>query len=376
MSAETEHRRGKLKIYLGYAAGVGKTCQMLDDGQQLRQKGADVVNGYLECHGRADTISKSEGLELIPRRSIVYRGSTFQEMDTDAILRRRPQICLVDELAHTNVPGSEREKRWQDVRVLLDAGIDVLSTLNVQHLESLNDQVLQLTGVRVRETVPDWVVDEADEIVLVDVTPRALRHRLERGAVYAREKAQKALANFFAEHKLNALREMAMRQTAHEIEERLDEPAAPAASGAAPSVSAEAAEPGGCILICVDERPSSAMLIRRGKRLADYLRADCVAVYIAPDQSWTGLTQAEREAVERHLNFARNMQIETQVLEGPDFARTLVDFAHERHVTQIYMGRRRPKGLAALTGRSKLHRLVRLARDMEIIIVAERLRAS
>lgn len=379
MSPETEHRRGKLKIYLGYAAGVGKTCQMLDDGQQLRQKGVDVVIGYFEPHGRADTIAKAERLELIPRRSITYRGATFQEMDADAVFERRPQVCLIDELAHTNVPGSARVKRWEDVRVLLDAGIDVLSTLNVQHLESLNDQVWQMTGVRVRETVPDWVVDQAEEIVLVDVTPRALRHRLERGAVYAPEEAQKALAHFFAEHKLNALRELAMRHTAHEIEDRLEAPQAPAASGIAPAASVEptrAAEAGGCILICVDERPSSAMLIRRGKRLADYLRAECVALYIAPDCSWGHLPQADREAVEKHLNFARNMRIETQILEGHDFARTLVDFARERRATQIYMGRRRPKGLASLTSRSKLHRVVRLARDMEIIIVAERRRVS
>ncbi len=164
---------GRLKIFLGYAAGVGKTYQMLDEAQQLRRKGVDVVIGYFEPHARRDTIALTEGLECVPRRKFEYRGSPFEEMDTDAIVRRRPAVCLVDEFAHTNVPGSDRLKRWEDVQLLLAAGIDVFTTLNVQHLESLNDEVWRITGVRVRETVPDWVVDAADEVVLVDLTPRS-----------------------------------------------------------------------------------------------------------------------------------------------------------------------------------------------------------
>src|ERR1044072_1943050 len=191
--------RGSLKIYLGYAAGVGKTYRMLEEAQALRQKGVDIVIGYFEPHGRKETIAKTEGLEQVPRRVLPYGGTAFEEMDTEAILGRRPAVAGVDEYAHTNVPGSAREKRWQDVEVLLEAGIDVLTTMNVQHLESLNDQVWHVTGVRGREAVPDWVVDEADEVVLVDLTPRALRNRIERGAVYAPEKAQRAMANFFTE---------------------------------------------------------------------------------------------------------------------------------------------------------------------------------
>ena len=182
--------RGRLKMYLGYAAGVGKTYQMLEDAQELRSQGVDVVVGYFEPHGRQDTIAKLEGLEVIPRKVIEYRGTRLEEMDTGAILRRRPAVAVVDEFAHTNVPGSERLKRWEDVRILLDAGIDVLTTMNVQHLESLNDQVWNVTGIRVRETVPDWVVDDADEVRFIDLTPRALRHRLERGVVYKVEKAR------------------------------------------------------------------------------------------------------------------------------------------------------------------------------------------
>src|SRR5690348_7831635 len=214
--------RGRLKMYLGYAAGVGKTYQMLEDAQELRGQGIDVVVGYFEPHGRQETIAKLEGLELIPRKILEYRGTRLEEMDTEAILRRQPEAAVVDEFAHTNVPGSERLKRWEDVRVVLDAGIDVLTTMNVQHLESLNDQVWNVTGIRVRETIPDWVVDEADEVRLIDLTPRALRHRLERGVVYKQEKAQQAMENFFTESNLSALREFALRYAAHEIEGKLE----------------------------------------------------------------------------------------------------------------------------------------------------------
>ncbi len=216
MSAE--FRRGRLIIYLGYAAGSGKTYEMLEEGRRLKQRGVDVVIGYFEPHARQDTIRKSEGLETVPRRKIEYRGAAFEEMDTDAILRRAPRACLVDEFPHTNVPGAGRAKRWEDALALLDAGIDVLTTMNVQHIESLNDQVFEITGIRVRETVPDWLLEDSDEVVMVDVTPRALLNRLARGVVYAPEKARQAAENFFKESTLIALRELALRQTAHEVE--------------------------------------------------------------------------------------------------------------------------------------------------------------
>src|SRR5512143_2191898 len=213
-------RRGQLKLMLGFAAGVGKTYRMLEEGQKLKEQGVDIVVGYFEPHGRKDTISKAEGLPTVPRRKIEYRGIFFEEMDTTAILKRKPAICLVDELAHTNVPGSERTKRWEDVLLLLDAGIDVVTTMNVQHLESLNDQVWQITGVRVRETLPDWILEQANEVVMIDATPAALLNRLKRGVVYEPDKAQRALENFFKESTLVALRELALRQTAHEVEVR------------------------------------------------------------------------------------------------------------------------------------------------------------
>ena len=212
--------RGQLKVFLGYAAGVGKTLRMLEEAQELKRQGEDIVVGYFEPHRRKDTIAKVDGLELVPRRIVAYRGGTFQEMDTTAILSRRPAICVVDELAHTNVPGSERTKRWEDVQVLLAAGIDVMTNMNIQHLESLNDQVFRITGIRVRETVPDWFVKGADEVVMVDVTTEALLNRLKRGDIYAAEKAQRAMENFFKESTLTALRELALRQTAHELGSR------------------------------------------------------------------------------------------------------------------------------------------------------------
>jgi len=341
-----------LKIYLGYAAGVGKTYRMLEEARALHDRGVDIVIGYFEPHGRKETIARTQGLELTPRRVLSYGGSLFEEMDTGAILRRRPAVAVVDEFAHTNIPGSERAKRWQDVRVLLDAGIDVLTTMNVQHLESLNDHVWHVTGVRVRETVPDWVVDEADEVIFVDLTPRALRNRLERGVVYAPDKAQRAIENFFTEGNLSALREMAMRHTAHEVEEKLTLP---------PNHREER------LLVCITGRPASANLIRRAKRVADYLQAACLAVHVA-------VAPRSSEAADRHLTFARNLRIETHVLEAADVALAITEFARAKAVTQIFMGRSAPPPWWNPFGETVVQRIVRRAQDMQVTIVAERRR--
>ena len=350
--------RGKLKIYLGYAAGVGKTYRMLDEAQALRQKGADVVIGYFEPHGRKETIAKIEGLEVIPRRKVSYAGTTFEEMDTDAILRRKPQVAVVDEFAHTNVPGCERLKRWQDVKALLDAGIDVLTTVNVQHLESLNDQVYDITGIRVRETVPDWVVDGADEVVFVDLTPRALRNRLERGVVYAPDKAQQAMDNFFTETNLSALREMAMRHAAHELEEKLEP---------APADQADTVRHQDRILICLTGKPASALLIRRARRVADYLQAGCLAIYVAGDD-------ALDEGVKRHMSFARNLRIETHIVKDANVSDAIAEFARKENITQIFMGRSAPLPWYMRFEETLVQQVVRKARDRQITIVAERRR--
>ncbi len=361
--------RGKLKIFMGYAAGVGKTYKMLEEGQELKARGVDLVVGYFEPHGRKDTIAKTEGLEMIPRKNIEYRGSVFEEMDTDAILERHPQVCLVDEFPHTNVPGSARLKRWEDVQVLLDSGIDVLTTMNVQHLESLNDQIWHITGVRVRETIPDWVVQQADEVVMTDVTPRALLHRLQRGVVYGKEKAERALDNFFREQTLVALRELALRQAAHEVEQRLSSDAEalePEMAARIPSGNSNK------ILILVTTDPETAMLIRRAKRVSDFLSAECFAVSVQPTGDLSVLSQEDREAIEKHLNFARNLHIETRILEGEDVAPVLVDFARRNQITQIFLVQPRERPGLPLFSRDLVQRIVRLAKDMQVVIVSRR----
>ena len=367
-------RPGQLRVFLGYAAGVGKTFRMLEEAQQLKRQGRDIVIGYFEPHGRKDTIAKTAGLEMIPTKTIRHRSVTFQEMDTDAILRRRPAICAVDELAHTNVPGSERAKRWEDVQVLLDSGIDVITNMNIQHLESLNDQIFNIAGVRVRETVPDWFVKSAAEVVMVDATTGALLNRLKRGDIYAPEKAQQAMENFFKESTLAALRELALRQTAHELEFREiaeipgPPPGVPAASPR-PETSVRDR-----ILIYVTENPSTAMLIRRGRRMADYLGAECFAVSVSSARGGRRSMQ-DFEGIQKHLNFARNLHIESRILEGNDPAETLVDFARRNQVTQILVNRPKKRGLLSrLLFTDLVFRIVRNAKDIRVIIVAEQRR--
>ena len=370
-------KHGKLKIYLGYAAGVGKTYQMLDEAQGMKRQGHEIVIGYFEPHGRADTIAKTEGLETIPRRKSDYRGTSFEDMDTEAILSRHPEICVVDEFPHTNIPGSARMKRWQDVQVLLDAGIDVLTTMNIQHLESLNDQVWQITGVRMRETIPDWVMQQADQVVMVDLTPRALLNRLARGVVYSPEKAKEAIQNFFQESTLVALRELALRQTAHEVEIRQVDYESPGfeTSPTGDEAGTAGARASDRILIHVTADPSTAMLIRRGKRVADYLHADCFAVAIESGDGVRKQPTSEDESVARHLNFARNLHIEARVLQGTDVAKTLVEFARLNGVTQIFLARPQQRPWPAVLGRSLVQQVVHQAQDMQVMIVADRSRS-
>jgi two-component system, OmpR family, sensor histidine kinase KdpD len=362
-------QRGKLKIFMGYAAGVGKTYKMLEEAHELKSAGVDIVVGYFEPHGRQDTIAKSEGLETIPRKKVEYRGAAFEEMDTDSILARRPQACVVDEFPHTNVPGSSRDKRWEDVQVLLDAGIDVMTTMNIQHLESLNDQVWNISGVRVRETVPDWVVQQANEVVMVDLTPRALLHRLQRGVVYERAKAEQALQKFFRESTLVALRELALRQAAHEVEHRISNGQPQTTSDADVTVRLRRHHK---ILVLVTPNPKTAMVIRRAKRVGDFLGAECFAITVQPSGDLSGLPEADREAVDRHLNFARNLHIETRILEAEDVASAVVDFARRNQVTQIFVTR--PRGWSSLPALSRDHvqRIIGLAKDMQIVIVSDR----
>lgn len=362
-------RRGRLTLYLGYAAGVGKTYRMLEDAQQISRQGRDIVIGYFEPHGRRDTMARTEGLEMVPTHTSTHGGALFQEMDTDAILRRKPAICVVDELAHTNVPGSNRAKRWEEVQVLLDAGIDVMTNMNIQHLESLNDHIFRITGIHVRETVPDWFIKSASEVIMVDATIGALMNRLRRGVIYAPEKAQRALENFFKESTLAALRELALRQTAHELESR--ETVASSSQSGEQRIADSPPHRRDRILIFLTHGPSTAMLIRRGRRMADYLEADCFAVWVAGRKRATDSSKVP-ESIERHLNFARNLHIETRILEGENVPEQILDFAHRNQITQILAARPRFRPWDHLRSSDPVLRIVQMASDVRVIVVADR----
>jgi magnesium transporter len=355
-------RRGRLKIYLGYAAGVGKTYRMLEDAGELQGRGTDVVLGFLEGQGRSDVNERAKQFETIPLLRVACRGGYTEEIDVVGILRRAPKVCVIDDLAHTNAPGSERQRRWQDVQVLLDGGIDVLTTMNVQDLASLSDQILQITGLRVRETVPDWIFQEADEVVMVDVTPRALLHRLERGVIYAPERAKAESERLFQEQKLVALRELAIRQTAQALEAR----------AGAQKQKAEAREER--ILVHVTADPSTAMLLRRARRVADYLHASCLAVYLCKVKDFASLPAAERQAVERHFRFAEDLRVETAVVTANNAARGLVDYAHEKGVTQVFIGPAMQQPKRWFRGLDFTDQVLYQARDLEVTVVAERSR--
>ncbi len=351
--------RGRHKIFLGFAAGVGKTCEMLSEANRRRERGQDVVIGYLETHGRQGTQSQIGDLPIIPRQKVEYRGATFEEMDTNAILERKPQWVLVDELAHTNVPGSVREKRWQDVDVLLDAGIDVLSTLNVQHLESLNDTVFEITGVRVRETVPDRVLQEANEVQMIDVPPRALINRLERGDIYPKEKIEQAKGNWFREGNLNALREIALRELAHEVDEDLEAYRRERRIRHAWAIH-------DTILVCLSPTQSSLRMLRRGWRIARRLKADIIALYI---ESRPPRPQ-EQDILRSDFALADRLGIPVVTQPGSDIAAEIVRFARERRVTQVILGHSDRSWWQEWFKGDIIHRLTRELRAIDLLIVA------
>jgi len=355
-----QKRRGHLKIYLGYAAGVGKTYQMLQDAHELKARGVDLVLAFLEPQGRSDLIERSKEFEMVPLLRVACRGSYIEEIDVTAILQRRPKLCIVDDLAHTNAPGSERQRRWQDVQVLLDGGVSVLTTMNVQDLASLSDQIWQITGMRVRETVPDWVFQEAEEVVMVDVTPRALLHRLERGVIYPAERAKAESGRLFQEPTLVALRELAIRQTAQALEARATAKKEHAESRAEK------------ILVNVTADPSTAMLLRRARRVADYMHAGCVAVFVSREKEFSAVPAQERLAIERHFRFAENLHIDTAVVQGKNRADTLADYAHKNVVTQIFVGPASETPRKWFRGLDFTDQLLYQARDLEVTVVAER----
>jgi two-component system sensor histidine kinase KdpD len=352
--------RGRLKLFLGAAPGVGKTYEMLLEAHDRKRERVDVVVGVVEHHGRAETQRLFEGLEFIPRRHVAYRGQTLKEMDLDAILKRKPKLVLVDELAHTNIEGVRHPKRWMDVQEILAAGIDVHTTMNVQHLESANDIVARITQVKVRETVPDSVLDLADDIEIVDITPEELQQRLREGKVYPQEVAQRALANFFSAGNITALRELALRRAAERVEDEMR------AHMAEQGIEGpwEASER---ILACIDPTPAALTVVRRSKRLADRLRAPWEVVHVATPES-ERIRKGARNSLLDAFRLAEELGAETRTLNGDDPAAEILAYAREQNITHIVVGAAsRPLWIELFRG-SMIRRLVRGAEDIAIEI--------
>ena len=349
-------RRGKHKIFIGMAPGVGKTFRMLEEGHRLKSEGIDVVMGLLETHGRKETAAKGEGLEVVPRKQMLRGGKVLTEMDSEAVIERRPQLALIDELAHTNIPGSLREKRYQDVEEILKAGIDVFSTLNIQHIESLNDLVARITGVVVRERVPDRVLEAADEIVVVDVTPETLEERLLEGKIYAPEKIEQSLENFFQRRHLIALRELALREVADNVEDD------------AATLKGQSCNIHERVLVCLSTYPNSLQLLRRGARIASYMNAQFYAVFVHdPDRF---LTKAESLHVETCEKLCQEFNGQFLRVNGTNIAKAISEVAKQYRITQIVIGESQQSRWKLLLRGSLTQQLVRSLKHVDLHIIA------
>lgn len=354
--------RARLRVYIGAAPGVGKTFKMLEDAHELKHQGLDVVIGFIEPHGRADTLAKIGDLEQVPQREIEYRGVTLKETDVAAIKTRRPQVVVVDELAHTNAPGSTHEKRYQDVLELLDAGINVITAVNIQHIESLNDAIAQTTGVRVRETVPDWVLKRADEVVNVDVSVETLRTRLRQGKIYDAVKIEQALTNFFRKGNLTALRELALRQLAsdqagkaekYRDREGLERPVIPEK-----------------VMVAMASRGSARTLLRVGSRIAGRLATDWFAVYVETPREEPGRIKPEDHvALADNIRFAQQLGAKVVKLKGSRVADLLVDFAKCEGITHVVFGQSARSRWNLLMHGSIVDRFLRDVRNATVQIV-------
>jgi len=355
-------QRARLRIYIGAAPGVGKTYSMLEDAHAFRREGMDVVVGFVETYGRADTDAQIRDLEVVPRQQIEYRGVVLEEMDVEAILQRRPQLCVVDELAHTNIPGSKHEKRYLDVLDLLDAGIGVLTAVNIQHLETLNDAVGRVTGVRVRETVPDTFLDRADEVVNVDVTVQELQSRLRQGKVYKPEKVEQALGNFFRETNLSTLRELALRAVADEVGEK-------AAShrqreGLEPALIPER------VMVCMSSSAEAPRVIRIGARIAGRLGARWYAVYVETPREAPGkITPADRDALQRNIALSESLGATMVRVKADRAADGLIEFAKREGITHVIFGQTARSRWEILLKGSTLNRFLEEVRDAAIQVV-------
>ncbi|MFL5409483.1 MAG: sensor protein KdpD [Myxococcales bacterium] len=355
-------RRGRLKLYVGFAAGVGKTYRMLQEAHELRKRGVDVVVAFVEPHGRAETIALVEGLEVVPRRRIDYRGVPVEEMDLEAVLARRPQVAVVDEIPHTNIPGSRNRKRWQDVLGLLDAGINVIGALNVQHLESLNGLIERATGVVVRETVPDSFLKQADQVVNLDLAVEDLQERLQQGKIYAQDKIPWALSNFFKDANLATLRELALR----EVAESLDR------AGSARAAPQHKIIASGKVMVCLASNPPRAKtLLSRGSRTAGRLNTDWCVVYVETPNEAPHLIDAEAQ---RHLlaniEKAKELGAEVVRLKSPDPAGAILDFARTHGIANIIVGRSQQPWWKQVLAGSVVMRLLREGAEFDLHVIA------
>lgn len=355
--------RGTLKIFLGYAPGVGKTYAMLNEANRRLRYGQDIVIGYVEAHGREETDGQIGALEVIPRREIEYNGAHFTELDVDAVLKRHPETVLIDELAHTNVPGSKNEKRYEDVLEILAQGINVISTLNIQHLESLNDVIYQITCVRVHETLPDAILQNADEVVVVDLTPDALQNRLRRGSIYRQDKVDQALNNFFRKGNLNALRELVLRQAAEDVDEDLD--AYMKREGIRDNWHTVER-----IMVCISSSPNAKKLIRRGARIAARFKCEWFVVTVSSTRLFfDNYSEEDKRMLDTHRQLAQQLGAETVQLTGRSISETLAQFANDRHVTQIVMGQSSRTKVETFFRGSTINKLIKLVRDVEIHLI-------
>jgi two-component system sensor histidine kinase KdpD len=358
--ASPTKKGGVFKLFLGYAPGVGKTHTMLTEAIRRHSRGEDVVIGVIETHGRKAVCELVEKLEMVPRKSIEYKGAVFEEMDVDAILARKPRVALVDELAHTNIEGSKHRKRYEDVFELLEAGIDVLSTMNIQHLESVTPTVRGVTGIQVRETVPDWVLQRVTEVVMIDLTPEALQNRMRRGDVYPQERVGRALENFFRETNLIALRELALRQVAQAVDQSLEQHREVLDRGAVAIRER--------IAVCISSNPAAQYLIARGARMAQAMNAEIFVVY-------TDLGQDTSEENQRTLNanirFAENVGASIVRVQGKSVAEAVAEFVNEKHITQVVFGRSATRGWKRFFYLSAIHQFLRDAPAVDVHIVTQ-----
>ena len=360
--------RGKLKLYVASAAGSGKTYRMLQEAHDLRRRGLDVVVGFVETHGRSETEAQIGNLEVVPRLLIGYRGVTLEEMDVTAVIARRSAIALVDELAHTNVPGSRNEKRWQDVMLLLDEGISVISAVNVQHLESLNDVIQRTLGVTVRETVPDWVVAQADQVVNLDISAQDLRQRLQEGKIYRQDKIRSALANFFTDENLTTLRELALREVASSVDRSREAIVRREENGglAAPRKTVDR------LMVCMSsDPPLSRVLLRKASRIAGRLNSDWYCVYVqTPDESAERIDASIQRRLVDNIQLAQSLGAEVRKLVGGDVASTLARFAADNGVTVAIVGETRRSRWYRLRNGSIVDRLLARAPGLDVLVVS------